>query len=287
MLFENFFILPENLHVRSQRWQNEPLQYVWTTIKGPTETDFILWPSVSNTNRQRCIKLSCKHIDLSSLNFLTVPLIYRLHMPEQWIDFQQGQCLLQVWPVKAQHPLGHFLPPPESPGCSGNLQYWNRWLDRLTHWCYSGGKYLRRLKWTMCQHSTSLQATDWGRETLLVSRLVDSMIDRWGKPQSAFSAPKYRGSHRGDCHGQSLISCLSFVCQSSPQTSEERGRHRQLSLKMNDHTSNVETIVKRGHIQTWNTMFWRMIDCVLNLAPFNYWAIACRNIGNFLISQLN
>lgn len=215
----------------------------------------------------------------ASLSFLRVPLIYSSHMPEQWIDFQQGQCLLQYWPVKAeyqaascqpgitkqwlksvmQHPLCHFLPPPESPGRSGNLQYWNRWLDRLTHWCYSGGKYLRRLKWAMCQHSTSLQATDWGRETLLVSCLVDWMIDRWGKPQSAFSLPEYRGSHRGDCRGPS--SCPSFVFQSSTQTSEERGRHRQhLSLDLNDHTRNVETVT-RGHIQTRNTMFWRMTDC--------------------------
>lgn len=42
--------------------------------------------------------------------------------------------------------------------------------DRLTHWRYHGGECLRRLKWAMCQRSTSLQATDWGREAQLVSR---------------------------------------------------------------------------------------------------------------------
>lgn len=211
------------------------------------------------------------------------------------MTWQQGRCPLQYWPVKAeyqaatcqpgitkqwlksriQHPLCHFPSPPESPGCSGNLQYWNRWLDRLTHWRYSGGKYLRRLKWAMCQHSTSIQATDWGRETLLVSCLVDWMIDRWGKPQSAFSLPKYRGSRRGDCCCH-LSPVLPLYSGPPPQTSEERGHRQHLSLKLNDHI-----IVPRGHIQTWNTMFWRMIDCVLNLAVFNYWA---ETLGTILLS---
>lgn len=117
-------------------------------------------------------------------------------------------------------------------------------FDRLTHWRYCWSKYLRRLKWAMCQHFTPLCATDREREPLLVKceQLIEWLMGR-EDPNQHFQSPSPEDTTQ---EASSFISFLG-VRPSSDCT---------FTLKTKSTIYSSAVLIKGLYHLFWPKVFW-------------------------------
>lgn len=129
---------------------------------------------------------------------------YQTVMAEDQAAIFQSAIMKRLRNCGIQHPVYDpvcsFLPPSESPGCSGNLQHRNQSLWQTDSLTLLWGQILKEIKMSNVPalHFTPSNRLRQGNPIGQLC-MVDWMIDRRDRPQSALSRPKSRGSNRGDC----------------------------------------------------------------------------------------